>query len=117
MQNEAYARYAQQAEHAIATAAVSSHHRGPFWRGRALYRNIVGGKENNTAADEDEIFVDFTRAAEPNAADKSKSTRNNKESRVEKDEDETNSVGSAKKYPKLWELAKMEGDSQWIDWL
>ena len=115
MQNEAYARYAQQAEHAIATAAVSSHHRGPFWRGRAIYHNIVGGKENDTAADEDKIFVDFTRAVEPD--EKSKSTEQNKESRLEKEEDETNSLGSARKYPKLWELAKMEGDSQWIDWL
>jgi len=117
MQHEAYARYAQQAEHAIATAAVSSHHRGPFWRGRAIYRNIVGGRENNThTAEEDEIFVDFTRAFEPDATEKSKSNHQNKENRME-DDDETNSAGSTRKYPKLWELAKMEGDSQWIDWL
>ncbi|KAL7494759.1 hypothetical protein ACHAWT_004607 [Skeletonema menzelii] len=113
MHNEAYARYVQQAEHAIATAAVSSHHRGPFWRGRAIYRNIVGGRENHTA-EEDDIFVDFTRAVDSDAAEKSKSNQN--KDRVE-EEDETTTAGSVRKYPKLWELAKMEGDSQWIDWL
>ena len=125
MQNEAYARYAQQAEHAIATAAVSSHHRGPFWRGRALARNILnlpggvaGGRgDNNNTAEDDDIFVEFTRAFESDTTEKSTKSNESKENRL-KDDDETKTAdGAARKYPKLWELAKMEGDSHWIDWL
>jgi hypothetical protein len=126
MQNEAYARYVQQAEHAIATAAVSSHHRGPFWRGRALYRNImnlpggIGGRGDNHTADDDDIFVEFTRAFESDTADTTSKTNQSRENRLKDGDDEaktTTGDASIRKYPKLWELAKMEGDSQWIDWL
>ena len=33
------------------------------------------------------------------------------------DETATEADPSVKKYPKLWELAKIDGDSEWIDWL
>ena len=115
LRNEAYERYEQQAEHAIATAAVSSHRREPFWRGRAIYRNIVGGRENNIT-DEDDISVEFTRAYEPDAnVDKADASKGNDLNLEE--EDGTSSANSDIKYPKLWELAKIEGDQTWIEWL
>lgn len=118
MQDEAYERYVEQAEHAIATAAAASHHRGPFWRGRALYRGLmnlpggIGGRGNNNTADDHEMLEEsFAREFEPDKMDdKFDQSKGDEASSTETDP-------SVKKYPKLWELAKIEGDSEWIDWL
>ena len=117
MQDEAYERYVEQAEHAIATAAAASHHRGPFWRGRALYRGLmnlpggIGGRGNNNTADDHEMLEEsFAREFEPDKMDDKFDQSKGNEATTEADP-------SVKKYPKLWELAKIEGDSEWIDWL
>ncbi|KAL7450618.1 hypothetical protein ACHAWC_002508 [Mediolabrus comicus] len=117
MQDEAYERYVEQAEHAIATAAAASHHRGPFWRGRALYRGLmnlpggIGGRGNNNTADDHEMLEEsFAREFEPDKMDDKFDQSMGNEATIEADP-------SVKKYPKLWELAKIEGDSEWIDWL
>jgi hypothetical protein len=126
MQEEAYERYVQQTEQAVVTAAeASSNNRGPFWRGRALYRGLInlpggiGGRGNNTTADVNDLLEEFTRAFESDtiSATTEKDSSNQSKENKQNDDEAITADSTARKYPKLWELAKIEGDSEWIDWL
>lgn len=109
MREEAYERYVRDAEDAaaarVAMAAVATAGdvvppRGPFWRGRAWVRhNLPGGVSGSD-------FDDSNDNEEPNFThDTDKQHKSDGQAR------------SQRKYPKLWELAKAEGDRDFIDWL
>ncbi|KAL7540865.1 hypothetical protein ACHAXR_010432 [Thalassiosira sp. AJA248-18] len=116
MREQAYERYVQQAKHTAADrAAARAGGRGPFWRGRALYRgfihqgealNMIEGEEGEHNTTEDGLD-DLAWALGPQKGEPSTAQR-----KVEEGEE----TGS-RKYPKLYEIAKVEGDTEWIDWL
>lgn len=111
MREEAYERYVQQFKDTAATqsAARAAGH-GPFWRRRALYRGLINSEgpanildENNTPDDAtlDELLSEL--GPQDDSEQPTKITQ--------EDDD------SKRKYPKLYDLAKVEGDAEWIDWL
>ena len=89
LREEAYSRYVQNAER-TENHDESVIHRSPFWVRRAF----VGNEEGLANANE----FQYMDAAD-NKSGKSSS-----------------SAKSQRKYPKLWELAKAEGDGDWIAW-
>jgi len=109
MREESYERLVQQAKNAAATrpqskiqSSATDH--GSFWRGRALYRGLInqgevvgleGGDDGNNNS-EDAVLDELSE-----------------KSAVKKDDRKQ----SSREYPKLYELAKVEGDTEWIDWL
>lgn len=114
MREEAYERYVQQASVAAATAATqAATNRGPFWRRRALYRRLVHGPvdlEDSPSGDaqDEHVLHEAEHATGPDDDDSASS-----EGQEEFDADGKTS----RKYPQLYELAKIEGDAEWIDWL
>jgi hypothetical protein len=93
MREEAYERYVQQTE--VNQAAAGQ---GPFWRNRALYRfrRLVSNPDNAADMGEEKVFDEMTRLLV--------------------NEEETENDGQ-RKFPRLYELAKVEGDTEWIHWL
>jgi hypothetical protein len=91
--------------------------RGPFWRGRALYRglihpaaqSIIEGEDDENNAPKDDVLDQLTMMyGVPTTAQRTTKEENETEKADEK---------KSRKYPKLYELAKAEGDTEWIDWL
>mmetsp|Transcript_7080 Transcript_7080/g.15624 ORF Transcript_7080/g.15624 Transcript_7080/m.15624 type:complete len:1126 (+) Transcript_7080:135-3512(+) len=122
MREEAYERYVQQATNAAAARATDgAGGRGPFWRGgRALYRGLINrggaaslmeGENEDHSGAEDGGLDELKWLLEPHD-DSEESTGK------QKTEEETKHANKrSRKYPKLYELAKAEGDTEWIDWL
>ena len=136
MREEAYRRYVKQAKHtAAARAAARGGSRGPFWRGRALYRGLVHPKaavlgilEDDDADDDgtwdeedlDElawVFGSHGEGEDDQDFSTAEQTDDDEEEEKQKEEEEQQQQDSTHKYPKLYELAKVEGDTEWIDWL
>lgn len=122
MQEAAYERYVRQAEqHATDSAQDGTNRRGAFWRGRALYHGAVHPGETTGATEEDadngdgssESVLDNMRWLFGLDGDGEQSNTNQKE----EDEIEHGKSERSRKYPKLYELAMAEGDSEWLDWL
>lgn len=125
MREEAYERYVHQATHAATTRETErgGDGRGPFWRGRALYRSFVfqggGGSiaEDNGGDDsvtEDTVDDEMAYAwlfGSNNDNDQSKSKQEAKRKTKYSKGD------GSRRFPKLYELAKAEGDTEWIEWL
>ncbi|KAL3826567.1 hypothetical protein ACHAXA_003631 [Cyclostephanos tholiformis] len=101
MREEAYERYVQQTKLTQAAAG-----QGLIWRNRALYRfrHMVSTPDNAAEIEEDAVFDEMTRLLE------------GKNDSVKINEEETENYGK-RKFPKLYELAKIEGDTEWINWL
>lgn len=121
MREEAYERYVQQATHAAATRGTeSAGGRGPFWRGRALYRGLINpggaaimiGDDDDSNSSEDADLDELAWLLEPHDDSEQSTAKQKKEEEIKYENDER-----SRKYPKLYELAKAEGDTEWIDWL
>lgn len=125
MREEAYERYVQNAEETLAAKASMAAGastgdfvppRGPFWRGRAWVKHYLpsgtSGSENETynILYEDLEVSDDTDSDYSASSGPDDSSKHNKKNDMEPD-------GPKRKYPKLWELAKAEGDRDFIDWL
>lgn len=121
MREEAYQRYVNQAKQMAlaARAAARAGSRGPFWRGRSFYRglihprratSILEGEEDSIDAIPDDVDLDeLAWVLGPHGEDEPTTAQQ----KTEEVREETDS----RKYPKLYELAKVEGDTEWIDWL
>ena len=122
LREEAYSRYVHEAEQAAAVrAAMAAGNtdgvppRGPFWRGRAWVRHHLPGRVSD-----DEIEHAFSNYLEEYDDDELLNQED-----LNRGETSTNSQNindnqpedSKRKYPKLWELAKVDGDRDFIDWL
>eukprot|EP00571_Detonula_confervacea_P007179 CAMPEP_0172326538 /NCGR_PEP_ID=MMETSP1058-20130122/56850_1 /TAXON_ID=83371 /ORGANISM="Detonula confervacea, Strain CCMP 353" /LENGTH=1134 /DNA_ID=CAMNT_0013043351 /DNA_START=117 /DNA_END=3521 /DNA_ORIENTATION=+ len=107
MQEEAYERYV--AKHIGATQAAAG--QGSFWTRRALYRGLInpGGVGGTLEGDNEENNIPDDATLD----ETSKHKIQEEEYEYENENDEQ----STRKYPKLYELAKVEGDTEWIDWL
>lgn len=116
MREEAYERYVEQAKHTAAAnraeGGSSAGGRGPFWRGRALYRglihpaaqSIIEGEDDENNAPKDDVLDQLTMMyGVPTTKDEGQTAKADEK--------------QSRKYPKLYELAKAEGDTEWIDWL
>jgi len=88
LREEAYSRYVRNAERAE-NHDENVIRRSPFWVRRAF----VGNDEGQANANEFGYMEADNKSGKPPSPAKSK-----------------------RKYPKLWELAKVEGDSDWIMW-
>ena len=130
MREEAYKRYVKQAKHtAAARAATRAGSRGPFWRGRALYRGLVHPKaavlgmmgdidaEDDSDWDDEDLDGLAWVFGSHGEDDQDLSTTQQKDDDDDNEEEEKEQQKSTHKYPKLYELAKVEGDTEWIDWL
>eukprot|EP00804_Cyclotella_cryptica_P029973 CCRYP_013428-RA/>CCRYP_013428-RA protein AED:0.07 eAED:0.07 QI:109/0.88/0.8/1/0.88/0.8/10/302/1139 len=123
MREEAYERYVRRAEEAavsrvnMAATGDILPPRGPFWRGRAWVRNYLPGSYSQ----HDIPFE--SKASEGEDLDEKQTSSSISDSHHQPQDGEQNenygdSPGiSHRKYPKLWELAKAEGDRDWVDWL
>lgn len=122
MRDEAYDRYVQQAEQRAASRRAAAEAgnpppRGPFWRGRAWVRNNIPGVDEYGSDSLDDAILEEMDSVESTMSDLRRETGKNtdKQKKEEDSKDETDEA--PRKYPKLWDLAKMEGDAEWIDWL
>jgi hypothetical protein len=126
MREEAYERYIRDAgEAAAARAAMAAGGgippRGPFWRGRAWMRHHLPGGSSNGV--EHDLFHDLEESYDngllhDDSHTSSKASTSSDHYNSHLDDTENNQPGaSQRKYPKLWELAKAEGDRDFIDWL
>ena len=119
---DAEAAAARVAMAAVATAGDVVPPRGPFWRGRAWVRqNLPGGFSGNEL--EQDIFNDAVNKDRKESSDHIISETNNLASdntqshNAYSQENSDESTNSKREYPHLWELAKEEGDRDFIDWL
>lgn len=94
MREKAYERYVEQAK--VSQASSSG---GPFWRRpyMMLNRRLVND------LDEDDILENDEKEKEV-------------ESKNEEEEEEDDESGN-REYPKLYAIAKVEADSEWLDWI
>lgn len=132
LREEAYDRYVRDAEEAaaarVAMAAVATvgdivPPRGPFWRGRAWVRHHLHGGVSGSELEQDTIDLRVNKDEEESTDDFNSSETSNLASQntqyrdtysQQKSEELTT---SQRQYPHLWELAKVEGDKDFIDWL
>jgi hypothetical protein len=112
MREEAYERYVQQTKltQAAAAAAAQAPGQGPFWRSRALYRirRLINNPENAPDIGDDAVLDEMARLLQ------------GQDDSVNLIEDETESEDDRqplRQFPQLFELAKVEGDTEWINWL
>ncbi|KAL3769207.1 hypothetical protein ACHAWO_000853 [Cyclotella atomus] len=120
MREEAYERYVQNAEETIAARASMAASastgdfippKGPFWRGRAWVKHYLpSGTSDREDEPYDLLFEDLEVSDDTESDDSADSSKHNQ--RYDEQPD-----GSRRKYPKLWELAKADGDRDFIDWL
>jgi len=142
MREEAYERYVRRTEEVAASRASMAATgdivppRGPFWRGTAWVRHylpggysgddIVHDNLSNQLQKYDDGEVDIMQPLETESSDgdddeKEQSSSSTSDSCHQPHIHEQNenygdlSDVSHRKYPKLWELAKAEGDRDWID--
>jgi len=112
MREEAYERYVQQTKltQAAAAAAAQAPGQGPFWRSRALYRirRLTNNAENAAEVGDAAVLDEMARLLE--GQDESVN--------LTEDKTEIENDGQAdRQFPQLYELAKVEGDAEWINWL
>ncbi|KAL7547717.1 hypothetical protein ACHAWF_011003 [Thalassiosira exigua] len=115
MREETYARYVQQADHHAATrTSARADGRGPFWRGRALYRGLMNSRGSARVKDVAEEDVSSEEVVLDELAwelGQDDTELPNKKGEGRGDDERM------RKYPKLYEIAKIEGDTEWIEWL
>jgi hypothetical protein len=108
MREEAYERYVKQTK--LTQAASQMPDQGPFWRSRALYRirRLINNPENSADMGDDAVLDEMARLLQ------------GQDDNVNLTEDETeteNDRQPRRQFPQLFELAKVEGDTEWINWL
>lgn len=108
MREEAYERYVKQTKLTQAAAQVPD--QGPFWRSRALYRirRLINNPEDAADLGDDAVLDEMARLLQ------------GQDDSVNLIEDETESEDDRlplRQFPQLFELAKVEGDTEWINWL
>jgi hypothetical protein len=105
MTEEAYKRYVTK----LTQAAAQAPGQGPFWRNRALYRiRRLINPENAADMGNDAVLDEMARLLQ------------DQDDSVTLTEDETETENDRQprsKFPQLYELAKVEGDTEWINWL
>lgn len=133
MREEAYERYVRRAEEVAASRATMATTgdvvppRGPFWRGTAWVRHYLPGGYSGDDIVHDNLSnqmqeygdgeIDILQPFETEASDDDDvedschQPYNHEQNENYGDLPEV----SQRKYPKLWELAKAEGDRDWID--
>ena len=90
--------------------------RGPFWRPRAWVRHYLPGSDDGSLPDELKEHVSYDDVLKEEYLSLSVKETNNKQNDEHSSGDDHHD-SQQRKYPKLWELAKAEGDSDWIEWL
>jgi len=146
MREEAYERYVRRAKRRAAArsaagmedvdvggdSAMRSGSVGVFGRGRAFvddwFRNylpsgaerMVEGEKSDVSF-EDDLVEELSGSLDSNEGliDYAETSENIENSNGKGTDDSflgANPDEETREYPKLWELAKMEGDSEWIDW-
>ena len=136
MREEAYGRFAHEADKTAVDAATLSKQnsiprkpiadtadtlppRGPFWR-RAWVRHYLPGGVSGNGVDQDYVGLKDVDSGsndkQKNRSDPHEDDESNQNS--ENARNDNNKHGdSNRKYPKLWDLAKVEGDRNFVDWL
>ena len=106
MREEAYMRYVKQAEQSSSTQTGASGG-AAFWRRGALSKRFINinkpGEAEDMSEDNDDSIPEAINEEDVNSATKQ-----------ENDEDKR---PNARKFPQLFEIAKVEGDKQWLEWL
>lgn len=124
MREDAYERYVQRAKLSAAKfQATESSDSGPaFWTGRSLYRSVTNPWGATSAAEgsgdgDNNHSNDGTSSSLDEMATLLGYSDDMHQSRTTKSEGGDEGGKESRQYPKLWELAKAEGDKEWIDWL
>lgn len=123
LREEAYSRYVHDAEEAAAVRAAMAAGatdgvppRGPFWRGRAWVRHHLPGRVSDDGMEH--AFSTFLEEYDDVDLQPQKDHDKEKISSIyNENKDDNQPKDSKRKYPKLWELAKIDGDRDFIDWL
>ena len=107
MREEAYMRYVEQAEQSSSTQTAASGG-AAFWRRGALSKRFINinkpGEAEDISEDKDDNIPEAIHDEDVNSATKQENGQNIQEN----DEERSN-----KKFPQLYEIAKVEGDKQW----
>jgi len=106
MREETYMRYVEQAEQSSSTQTGASG--GAFWRRGALSRRFINinkpGEVEDISEDKDDSIPEAIHEEDVNSATKQENGQNVQEN-------------NGRKFPQLYEIAKVEGDKQWLEWL
>ena len=70
------------------------------------------GDDDDSNSSEDADLDELAWLLEPHDDSEQSTAKQKKEEEIKYENDER-----SRKYPKLYELAKAEGDTEWIDWL
>ena len=111
MREDAYRRYLRRAERSAARrrAAGTDDAQSPFGRAWGRYRRPGGA--DALREDDTDLWDEGARFSIEHF-ERGLPERNQTDERFELPVDEP-----SREHPKLWELAKMEGDGEWIEWM
>ena len=109
MREETYMRYVKQAEQSSSTQTAASGG-AAFWRRGALSKRFINinkpGEAEDISEDNDDNIPEAIHDEDFNSATKQENQENNEDKRP-----------NGRKFPQLYEIAKVEGDKQWLEWL
>ena len=112
MRKEAYKRCVQQAEQSSTTQTGASG--GAFWRRGALSNRFINinkpGEVEDKSEDNDDNTPEAIHDEDVNSATKQENGQNIHDNNEDK-------RPNGRKFPQLYEIAKVEGDKEWLEWL
>ena len=112
MRKEAYKRCVQQAEQSSTTQTGASG--GAFWRRGALSNRFINinkpGEVEDKSEDNDDNTPEAIHDEDVNSATKQENGQNIHDNNEDK-------RPNGRRFPQLYEIAKVEGDKEWLEWL